>query len=222
MDTIPTPAAGAPGMTAAAVRSPLPVYLFAFYALFWVALAIAPLDRTDWLLENMLVFAGGAWLIRMYFKRPLSNASYILLTIFFCLHTIGSHYTYSEAPIGFWIRDLFGLERNHYDRIVHFSFGLLMCYPLQELIARTPRPMGNWPLFFAVTVVATCSETYEIIEWLAAMLVSPEAALAFLGTQGDVFDAQKDSALAAIGAIGTALFVATVRKRRPAPASPGA
>jgi putative membrane protein len=199
---------------AAAQRSAMPVYVFAFYAVFWTALAVAPFDRTDWLLENLLVFASAAWLIPMYRRRPLSNASYILLAIFFCLHTIGSHYTYSEAPIGFWISDLLGLARNHYDRIVHFSFGLLMCYPLHELIARAAGPRGNWPLFFAITIVCAFSVAYEIMEWIVAALVSPEAAMAFLGTQGDAFDAQKDSALAALGAIITAVFVAAVRKRR--------
>lgn len=195
-------------------RSALPVYLFAFYALFWTALAIAPLNRTDWFLENLLVFAAAPWLIRMYRKRPLSNASYVLLAIFFCLHTIGSHYTYSEVPAGYWIRDLFGLARNHYDRVVHFSFGLLLCYPLQELIARAARPSGNWPLFFAVTIVCSFSVTYEIMEWIVAVLVNPDAAMAFLGTQGDVFDAQKDSGLAALGAIVTAVFVTSIRKKK--------
>jgi len=195
-------------------RSALPVYLFAFYALFWAALAIAPLNRTDWLLENLLVFAAGPWLIRMYRKRPLSNASYILLAIFFCLHAIGSHYTYSEVPAGYWIRDIFGLARNHYDRVIHFSFGMLMCYPLQELIARAARPRGNWPLFFSVTIVCSFSVTYEIMEWVVAVLVNPDAAMAFLGTQGDVFDAQKDSALAALGAIITAVFITSIRKKK--------
>jgi putative membrane protein len=203
-------------MTVGTDRSALPVYFFAFYVLFWAALAVAPLDRTDWFLENLLVFAAAPWLIRMYRKRPLSNASYSLLTIFFCLHTIGAHYTYSEVPAGYWIRDLLGLARNHYDRLVHFSFGLLMCYPLQELIGRAARPTGNWPLFFAVTIVCACSVAYEIMEWIVAVLVSPQSAMAFLGTQGDVFDSQKDSGLAAIGAIITAVTVTAIRTRRPA------
>ena len=195
-------------------RNALPVYLFAFYVVFWAALAVAPHDRTDWLLENLLIFAAAPWLVRTYLKRPLSNASYILITIFLCLHTIGSHYTYSEVPAGYWIRGLFGLARNHYDRVVHFSFGLLMCYPLQELIQRAARPSGNWALFFAVTIVCACSVTYEIMEWIVAVRVDPHAAMAFLGTQGDVFDAQKDSGLAVLGAIVTALAVWIVRKKR--------
>ena len=215
MDTLRTMTVGNRDMAAtAARRSPLPVYLFAAYAVFWTAMAIAPLDRFDWFLENLLVFAAAPWLIHMYLRRPLSDVSYILLVLFFCLHTIGSHYTYSEAPIGYWVSDLLGLERNHYDRAVHFSFGLLMCYPLHELIARTAQPRGNWSLTFAVMAVCTFSLAYETMEWIVAAIVSPEASLAFLGTQGDVFDAQKDGALAALGSIITALIAVWVGKRR--------
>lgn len=195
-------------------RSALPFYLFGGYAVFWAAMAIAPLDRFDWFLENLLVFATVPWLIHMYLRRPLSNASYVLLVLFYCLHTVGSHYTYSEAPIGYWVSDLLGLERNHYDRFVHFSFGLLLCYPMQELIQRAAQPRGNWALVFAVMLVCTFSLAYETMEWIVAVIVSPEASLAFLGTQGDVFDAQKDSALAALGSIITACVVAFLRKRR--------
>jgi putative membrane protein len=194
-------------------RTALPVYLFGGYAVFWAAMAIAPFDRFDWFLENLLVFATVPWLIHMYLRRPLSDASYIFLVLFFCLHTVGSHYTYSEAPIGYWVSDLLDLERNHYDRFVHFSFGLLLCYPMQELIGRAARPRGNWALVFAVMLVCTFSLAYETMEWIVAAVVSPEAGLAFLGTQGDVFDAQKDSALAALGAIITASAVALLRKR---------
>lgn len=205
--------------TAADKRSALPVYLFAFYAVFWIVLAISPKDRFDWFLENLLVFASVPWLIHMYLRRPLSNASYVLIVAFYCLHSVGSHYTYSEAPIGYWVSDLLGLERNHYDRAVHFGFGLLLCYPLHELIARTAKPVGNWSLTFAVLVVCTFSLIYETMEWIVAVIVSPEASMAFLGTQGDVFDAQKDGTLAAVGSVIAALIGLSVRKRRK-PAEP--
>lgn len=200
--------------TADPVRSRVPVYLFAFYVVFWAALAVAPFDRFDWFLENLLVFATVPWLVHMYLRRPLSNRSYVLILVFYCLHTVGSHYTYAEAPIGYWVSDLLGIERNHYDRAVHFSFGLLLCYPLAELIQRNARPRGNWSLTFAVLVVCTFSLIYETIEWIVAVIVSPEASLAFLGTQGDVFDAQKDSALAALGSVIAALITWRLRARR--------
>jgi putative membrane protein len=211
----PQSALAAPGMShAAPPRSPLPVYLFAFYAVFWAVMAISPRDRFDWLLENLLVFLGVGWLIWAYRKRPLSNASYLLITAFFCLHTIGAHYTYSETPIGYWIANLLGIERNHYDRVVHFSFGLLMCYPLHEHIMREAQPRGDWSLAFAVLFVASASLTYELIEWIVAVVVDKDAAMAFLGTQGDVFDAHKDSALAVLGALIAALVARFARKKQ--------
>jgi putative membrane protein len=195
-------------------HSRLPVYFFGFYLLYWIELAIAPQYRFDWFLENLLVFATVPWLVHMYIRRPLSNFSYVLILLFYCLHTLGSHYTYSEVPVGFWISEMLGLERNHYDRIVHFAFGLLICYPLSELIQRSARPRGNWSLVFGVLVVCTFSLFYETIEWIVASIVSPEASMAFLGTQGDVFDAQKDGALASLGAIIAALVGWRVRPFR--------
>jgi putative membrane protein len=215
MDTVRAMTADNRDIAATAGRhTRLPVWLFAACVVFWAALAIAPLDRFDWLLENLLVFATAPFLIRAYRRRPLSDLSYVLIVLFYCLHTVGSHYTYSEVPIGYWVRDLLGLARNHYDRVVHFTFGLLLCYPLQEVIARSMRPRGNWALAIAVMVVCTCSLAYETMEWIVAVIVDPDAGLAFLGTQGDVFDAQKDSALAASGAIITASITFYGRKRR--------
>lgn len=214
MDDPQTATAAAPGISrSAAPRSILPIYLLAFYAVFWAIMAIAPHDRFAWFLENLLVFLGVGWLIWAYRKRPLSNASYVLITIFFCLHAIGSHYTYSETPIGYWISNLLAIERNHYDRVVHFSFGLLLCYPLHEYIAREAQPRGDWSLAFAVLFVASASLFYELIEWIVAVVVDKDAAMAFLGTQGDVFDAHKDSALAVLGSIIAAAAARSVRRK---------
>ena len=111
------------------------------YAAFWLALAIAPLDRPTWLLENGLVFATVALAAGTYRRFPLSLPSYSLLCAFFLLHAVGSHYTYSAVPLGDWVRDAFELERNHYDRVVHFAFGLLFAYPLRELCLRVVAPL---------------------------------------------------------------------------------
>ena len=183
-----------------AKRHRLPLCLAALYAVIWVWAAIAPLFPSDWLLENLLVFVaviGVAW---GYRRKPFSNATYVLITLFLALHTIGSHYTYAETPMGFWMQDAFDLDRNHYDRVVHFSFGLLLALPVRELIERTGCTYEPWLSFFTATIIATASAVYEVIEWGVAQVVSPEAALAYLGTQGDVFDGQKDMALAMLGA----------------------
>ena len=168
---------------------------------FWVITAIKPLYPRDWLLENLLVFFYAALLIITYRWFRFSNLSYALFTLFLSLHLLGAHYTYSETPFGFWLQDWFGFARNHYDRIVHFCFGLLIAYPFREILLRQTGVKREWSYFLAVTLVLAFSACYEVIEGLAAMIVSPELGAAYLGTQGDEWDAQKDSAMAFAGAI---------------------
>ena len=188
--------------------------LSGLYAVVWIVAAVAPLNRFDWFLENLLVFALLAFLATIDRRYRLSTPSYVLLLVFLTMHTVGSHYTYSETPIGHWVKDAFGLARNHYDRIVHFSFGLLVSMPINDLILRTTHTRPGAAYAFTFAGVMTFSATYEIIEWVVAEIVSPEAAMAYLGTQGDVFDAQKDSALAAAGAVLGILIAAALRRRR--------
>jgi len=173
--------------------------LTALFAIVWLAGAIAPLSRFDWFLENLLVFAAVGLLGYFYRTRPLSDLSYTLIVIFLVLHTVGAHYTYSMVPFGFWLQDAFTLERNHFDRIIHFSFGVLSFYPVREVLLRYTGAGLRLSAFVAFTIIATSSAVYEIIEWIVAGIVSPEAAMAYLGTQGDAFDAQKDLALAISG-----------------------
>ena len=183
------------------------------YALWWLALAIAPYNRFDWFLENLLVFLFVALLAATYRRFPLSDLSYLLIAVFLALHAVGAHYTYSKAPVGGWMGDLLGWERNHYDRAVHFLIGLLCAYPLRETVMRAGAVTGWRAGLLAFAVVMAFSSGYEMLEWGAAMLLDPEAGMAFLGTQGDVFDAQKDTALATLGAI-IALLLAPLAERR--------
>lgn len=171
------------------------------FAIVWLVGAITPIDRLDWFLENLLVFAAIGLLGYFYRTRPLSDLSYSLITIFLVLHTVGAHYTYSKVPLGFWLQDVLSLERNHFDRIIHFGFGALIFYPVREVLLRYSGLSIGLSGFITFTIVATSSAVYEIIEWVVAMIVSPGAAMAYLGTQGDVFDAQKDTVLAISGAI---------------------
>jgi putative membrane protein len=182
-------------------RNTLLQWLTACYGLIWLIGAIAPVNRFDWFLENLLVFVAIALLGWFFRARQLSDLSYILIALFLALHTVGAHYTYSKAPPGFWLQDALSLERNHYDRIIHFTFGLLIFYPVRETLVRHAGAGYGLSGFTACTVIATSSVVYEILEWIVAAIVSPEAAMAYLGTQGDVFDAQKDSTLAIAGAI---------------------
>ncbi len=162
------------------------------YALLWIALAIAPKYRSDWLLENLLVFAFVGLLIATFRRFQFSNTSYALFALFLALHTYGAHSTYAETPFGFWLRDTLGLPRNPYDRIVHFSFGLLLTYPLRELSQRVLKLRHVWAYVIPFMVILAMSAGYESIEAWVARIVSPELGAAYLGTQGDEWDAQKD------------------------------
>lgn len=183
-------------------------HLAAAFAVIWFALAISPWYRQDWLLENMLVFIAVPLIARYGPSLRLSDTSYVLLFSFFTLHLIGAHYTYSEVPYDQWYEALtgrsytadFGTGRNHYDRLVHFLYGLLLARPVMELLDSRARPVGIWRWLLPVLFMMSHGALYEMIEWLAALLFGGELGMAYLGTQGDVWDAQKDTALAALGA----------------------
>lgn len=172
------------------------------YVIAWIIAAVDPVKRSDWLLENLLVFAFVPTLIFTYRRLPLSDASYVLIFLFLVMHSAGAHYTYAEVPLGFWLKDTLHLERNHFDRIVHFSFGI-MAYPVQEVLMRAMRARGFWALLLPVAIVVSFSGFFEIIEAVIAMIVSPELGAAYLGLQGDVWDPQKDMGLAMLGSLLT-------------------
>lgn len=188
------------------------------YGALWLWAAIAPHDRFDWLLENLLVFLWLGILVATHRRLTLTTRSYGLIAAFLALHTVGSHYTYALTPAGFWLQEALELERNHYDRIVHFCFGFLLAIPVREVLARLAGLRGGWRDLLTFALVLSCSDLYEMMEWATAQIVSPDAAFAFLGTQGDVFDAQKDTSLAALGALlalaGTALAARARAGRR--------
>jgi putative membrane protein len=179
----------------------------------WAWAAINPTYRHDWLLENYLVFIFVPVIIitGRYFK--LSNISYGLITLFMILHVIGSHYTYAEVPFGYTLQDWLGASRNMYDRMVHFSFGLLLAYPIREVFMRIAKVKGIWGYYLPLDVTLSLSAIYEIIEWITAIRAAPEAGLAFLGTQGDVWDAQKDMAMAGTGALLAMIIVTLINMK---------
>jgi putative membrane protein len=185
-------------------RYPLAL-LVAFIAIF-AALAVAPWYRQDWLLENVLVLVAVPTLVLTHRRLRFSNFAYTCLFVFFVLHEIGAHFTYSEVPWRDWLAAVTGNEadvagRNHYDRFVHFSYGLLLMPAVVEFFEARMSPQGIWrwlmPLFF----VMSHSVIYELIEWAAAALFGGDLGAAYLGTQGDEWDAQKDMALATAGAV---------------------
>jgi putative membrane protein len=179
----------------------------------WIWAAIHPKFPSDWLLENYLVFIFVPLILLggRYFR--LSEVSYTLLTLFMCLHVIGSHYTYAEVPFGYSLQDWLGASRNMYDRLVHFGFGFLLAYPIREVFCRLAKVKGFWGFYLPLDVTLSFSAVYEIIEWWTAQAVSPGAGLAFLGTQGDIWDAQKDMLCAGAGAMLAMFIIALINLR---------
>lgn len=167
----------------------------------WVVTAIKPLYPIDWILENLLTYLYAAILVLTHRRFKFSNLAYGLFTLFLTLHMIGAHYTYAQAPIGFWMQEWFGFARNHYDRVVHFSFGLLLAVPFREMMVRIVGVPERWSYFMVTSMILAFSGFYELLEMWTAILVSPELGDAYLGTQGDVWDAQRDSFLAYLGSI---------------------
>ena len=174
--------------------------VYAIYVVIWIIMAINPKYPQDWLLENVLVFLVFPFIVWMDRKHNYSLLSIILLLIFASLHSLGTHYTYAEMEHFDGITQFFGFERNHFDRLVHFLFGLLLFRILFEMI--TPGISSvKTALIYTFTMIVSISTLYEMLEWLAAITFHPELGIAFLGTQGDVWDAQKDTLVAMIGAL---------------------
>ena len=191
--------------------------LMVWYLAVWVITAVNPLDRKDWVLENVLAVTLVAALVLSYRRFPLSDISYLLITLFLTLHAVGAHYTYSEVPLGYWLKDWGHFSRNHFDRVVHFCFGLLMAYPVREVFLRVASTRGFWAYYLPLDVTLAFSAIYEIIEMLVAVVIAPSAGEAYLGTQGDIWDAQKDMALAGFGALLCMLITALGHRLRRQP-----
>lgn len=190
-------------------RSRVPQRCLLTYAAVWIVLAIQPWDRGAWALENLLPLVIVPLLAGTFRRFRFSDRAYVQVTAFMVMHCIGSHYTYARTPIGAWLQAAFDAERNDYDRLVHFAFGLLWLVVVRELVFRPPAqvPLPR-QLVLGVAVITAGGAVYELLEWWTAIVVDPEAGTAFLGTQGDAWDAQKDMWCALVGAVLGALVEA--------------
>lgn len=190
-------------------------WLWAFIIVFagvWLSTFLGTTDLSNWLLENTLTFIFVLFLVFSFRKYQFSDLSYLLICVYLCLHVYGSKYTYAENPLGYWLQEQFHSSRNHYDRIVHFSFGFLLAYPMRELFLawlKYPRLVA-WVLPIEITL--SISAFYELIEWAVADVFFPAQGDAYLGTQGDIWDAQKDIFLAFSGAILATTIVSLVKR----------
>jgi len=190
----------------------MPPCLLVWYLLLSVWMADGPVDPQFWMLANILPVCLVGFLAAAYRTFPLSNLSYLLITLFLTLHTIGAHYTYAQVPVGYWVETALELSRNPFDRVVHFSFGLLLTYPLFEVLIRFLSLGGFVSYYLSVMTPLGLSGLWEILEFWVAQAVSPEQGIEYLGSQGDMWDAQQDIAAALYGALLCLLLTMTIRK----------
>ncbi|MBK9066236.1 MAG: DUF2238 domain-containing protein [Gemmatimonadetes bacterium] len=175
---------------------------------------LAPHDRFTWFLEVAPVLVGLPLVLLTARRFPLTPLAYTLLALHACILMVGGKYTYAEVPLGFWVRDALGWTRNHYDRLGHLAQGFIPALVAREVMLRTsPLRPGKWLFFLVLCVALALSATYELIEWWTAAGTG-EAADAFLGTQGDVWDTQWDMMLAGIGAILSQLLLSRWHDRQ--------
>lgn len=193
------------------------IWLLVCFGLFWLLLAIRPRDRTVWLAENALTIVTVATLVATHATWPLGDLSYSLIASFLVLHTIGGHFTYvrvpyddlAEALLGIRLGERFGWRRNHYDRLVHLAYGLLLAYPAYEVLERYAQPAESWSYVLSPALIMATSMAFEVLEWWAARLLGRGAGLDYVGAQGDPWDAQKDMILATAGAVVAMVVTAT-------------
>lgn len=196
-------------------RGRVPSALLAGSILVIAISAFRPAIWTNWLLENAVVAVALPLLVVGYRRLHFSNTACVSLFVFLALHEIGAHYTYSNVPYDEWFASVFGvtlngllgLTRNHFDRLVHFSYGLLVTPAAVELFARRAPPQGIWRWILPVTFIMSHALIYELIEWAAATAFGDGIGQEYLGTQGDVWDAQQDMLLASVGSIVTMVFL---------------
>lgn len=181
----------------------------------WIYTLVQTNDLNNWLLENLLVVVLLLALGLTYHRYRFSDLSYVLIALFLVVHVYGSTYTYAENPLGDWIKQVLHWKRNPYDRLVHFSFGLLLAYPAREWLLTVEHTARHWAYWIPVGLGLLLGAGYELMEWLVADVFFSQQGPAYLGTQGDVWDAQKDMALGLAGAaIAMGLTFLSVERER--------
>jgi putative membrane protein len=178
-----------------------PHLLASVYVVYWAVLAIEPVSRAVWWAENIPAIGVFAFLVLTFRSFRFSNLAYGLMAFWIFWHTMGGHYTFANVPFDF-ITDLFGAERNHFDRIAHYSVGFY-AYPIVEFMLRRRLCGPVTATLFGLFAIMAAAAGYEIIEWWYAVLEGGDAGIEFLGSQGDIWDAQKDMLLDTLGAVST-------------------
>ena len=180
----------------------------------WFILFFNCIDTVDWFIENILVFIFAIFITWHYRHFQFSDASYVCFFLFLLLHIFGAQYAYTKNPLGGWLQNTYHLWRNPYDRIVHFSFGLFLAYPLRDMLINRLNVKGKWQYILPVEITLSLACIFELIEWMVAAVTTKETGETYVATQGDVWDAHKDIAVAVVGAAITMAVVYFVKKKR--------
>ncbi|MCG9547152.1 DUF2238 domain-containing protein [Vibrio harveyi] len=181
-----------------------------FYAIVFLYSALEPSSRAVWFAEIVPAIGILIAIWALSIRYPFSNTAYVLMFIWLCLHTIGAKYTFAEVPFD-WFNNLIGSERNNFDRVAHFSIGLY-AYPIAEYLIYKKRISSGFASWFALFAIMSLAAGYEIIEWWYAAIAGGDEGIAFLGSQGDIWDAQKDMLCDTMGAIVSLLLLTTQRR----------
>ena len=201
-----------------AAKVPYRIWLLGSFLVLGPLSCINAASTPDLLLQHTPTVVLLVVLITTGIRHPLSNASYTLLFVYLLLHLVGARHLYSFVPYDDWTEQLigvratefFGFQRNHYDRLVHLCFGLLLLWPAHELVVRLMKIGGGWSYVVAVWLIIVFSTIYELLEWVVALVMSPDATERYNGQQGDIWDAHRDTALAMGGAVFSAVILAVV------------
>lgn len=189
--------------------------LIATFTALWFYMYYNCIDVQDWFIENILVFIYAIYAVVTFKQFKFTNTSYLCIFLFLLLHTYGAMYAYTQNPIGEYLQNVYQLQRNPYDRIVHFSFGFLLAYPLYNILKNKLQVKGKWQYILPVNIITTLATIFELIEWTVAELTTKKTGETYVATQGDVWDAHKDIVLAMVASTVVVLFLASYKKRKP-------
>ncbi|NDK57139.1 DUF2238 domain-containing protein [Pontibacter fetidus] len=185
------------------LRQPLHMLYIALFLAFWLYSAYTTPDLVNWLTENALTLTLLIFLAAFYNIFRFSDTSYTLILLYLLLHVHGSQYEYAHNPFGEWLQQQLNQPRNQYDRLVHLGFGLLLAYPMHEVLDRGFKVNRPWSYLLPIELVLSLGAFYELMEWVLADLLyeGSEQGMVFLGMQGDIWDAQKDIAMGFAGSV---------------------
>lgn len=178
-----------------------PQTIAVIFTIFFIYMGINPVDRTVWIAEVIPVSIIFLAFVFTFGKFRFSNLAYFLMALWLFWHTIGGHYTFANVPFDF-VTNLFGFERNHFDRVGHFIIGFY-AFGMAEFLLKKGYASKTLSMFVGLFFIMSVACAYEIIEWLYAVLEGGDAGVEFLGSQGDIWDAQKDMLCDTLGAVSS-------------------